>query len=207
MTARAPAALWLLRHGQSAGNIKAEAAERDDLDLIDIAERDMDVDVSPLGQQQARGFGRWLGKLPADERPEVVLCSPYVRAHRTAAIALAEAGLGDTELVLDERLRERELGVLDLHTIKGIQSRYPGEAVRRKRLGKMYYRPPGGESWADVALRGRSMRDSIALEHAGRRVLVVSHEVVVLIIRYLIESTRRSSCSSSTAPTASPTAR
>ena len=188
MSARAPSSLWLLRHGQSAGNLQAEAAERGGLELIDIAERDMDVDLSPLGQEQARAFGRWLGRLPEGEQPQAVLSSPYVRARRTAEIALEEAGLSDLEVVLDERLRERELGILDLHTIRGIRARYPGEAERRERLGKMYYRPPGGESWADVALRVRSVRDSITLEHEGRRVLVVAHEVVVLIARYLIEA-------------------
>ena len=39
----------------------------------------------------------------------------------------------------------------------GIREQYPDEAQRRDLLGKFYYRPPGGESWADVALRIRSL--------------------------------------------------
>jgi probable phosphoglycerate mutase len=99
---------------------------------------------------------------------------------------LTSAGL-DRAVHLDERLRERELGILDLLTHQGVVARYPLEAERRQRLGKFYHRPPGGESWVDVALRIRSLRDSLGREHLGKRVLIVSHEVVIVIWRYLLD--------------------
>ena len=57
---------------------------------------------------------------------------------------------------LDERLRDRELGVLDRLTRRGVEARHPEEAELRRRLGKFYHRPAGGESWADIALRVRT---------------------------------------------------
>jgi broad specificity phosphatase PhoE len=54
-------------------------------------------------------------------------------------------------------------------------------------LGKFYYRPPGGESWTDVALRCRSLLDSLEREHGDRSVLLVTHEVVIIVIRYILE--------------------
>ena len=54
-------------------------------------------------------------------------------------------------------------------------------------MGKFYHRPPGGESWCDVILRLRSALDTICLHHAGERVMIVAHQVVVLCLRYLIE--------------------
>ena len=36
-----PDALWIVRHGQSAGNVAREEAERAAVPLIDIATRDM----------------------------------------------------------------------------------------------------------------------------------------------------------------------
>jgi broad specificity phosphatase PhoE len=179
-----PAALWLLRHGQSEGNVVRDRAAPD-LQTLDIADRDMDVPLSALGRAQAEAFGRWLAEHPAPA-PEVVVSSPYRRAADTARIALAAADV-DLEVHLDERLRERELGVLDLLTRAGVTARFPDEQRRRDRLGKFYYRPPGGESWVDVALRLRSFRDSLGREHPGRRVLVVTHEVVILMLRYLLE--------------------
>jgi broad specificity phosphatase PhoE len=44
-----------------------------------------------------------------------------------------------------------------LLTSHGIARRLPGEAARRARVGTLYHRPPGGESWADVALRLRTL--------------------------------------------------
>ncbi len=182
-----PVTLWLLRHGQSEGNVVRDAAADEALEVLDIAERDMDVPLSSLGRRQAQAFGAWMGERPSEEQPQVVLASPYVRAAQTAHLALASAGLDDLPVHLDERLRERELGVLDLLTRHGVEARHPDEARRRERLGKFYHRPPGGESWVDVALRLRSLRDSVAREHDGKRVLVVAHEVVIFIMRYLLD--------------------
>jgi probable phosphoglycerate mutase len=179
-----PVALWFLRHGQSEGNVAREQAHVAEAEVLDLADRDMDVPLSTLGRDQAAAFGRWLAE--RDDAPDVVVCSPYVRARQTAEVVLAASGL-DVPLECDERLRERELGILDLLTSRGVQARFPFEAERRQRLGKFYHRPPGGESWVDVALRVRSMRDSLAREHLDHRVLVVTHEVVIVIWRYLLD--------------------
>ena len=182
---RWPASLLLVRHAESAGNVARELAEANGDPLIDIALRDMDVPLSELGERQSRAVGLWLAGL-GRRAPSVVLTSPYVRAERTASIALAAAGL-ELPLVLDERLREREFGVLDRLTKAGIQQRFPDQAEARSRIGKFYHRPPGGESWCDVALRVRSVLDSVTREHSGKHVMIVAHQVVILMFRYVIE--------------------
>jgi len=90
-------------------------------------------------------------------------------------------------LRVDERLRDRELGVLDRLTARGVQTRYTGEADRRRYLGKFYYRPPGGESWADVVLRLRSFLGDIRDDLRHGVVLIVAHDAVVLLLRYICE--------------------
>ncbi|GAB3270506.1 hypothetical protein GCM10027586_20970 [Kineococcus gypseus] len=87
----------------------------------------------------------------------------------------------------DERLRERDLGWWDGLTGAGVRARFPEEAARRARLGKFYYRPPGGESWCDVALRVRSVLASLREEHAGAHVVVVSHQAVIMNFRLVLE--------------------
>lgn len=183
--ARWPASLDLVRHAESVGNVARTRAEAHGLPVIDVAERDMDVPLSGLGDEQAQALGAWLGGLGA-RRPAIVLASPYLRAERTAAIAVQAASL-DTPVVLDERLRERDLGALDRLTRVGVEQRFPEELAARAHLGKFYYRPPGGESWSDVALRVRSALDSIVREHSGQRVMVVTHEVVIFLFRYVLE--------------------
>src|SRR4051794_23066848 len=135
--------IWLARHGESAGNVAATRAELNGDEVLAIDARDADVSLTEAGVEQAGALGAWLAE---QERPIALWCSPFRRAHDTARIARERAGL-DTEIRLDERLRDRELGIVDLLTSRGIQARYPDEAARRLRLGKFWYRPPGGESW------------------------------------------------------------
>ena len=184
-----PDRLWLVRHGQSAGNVARDAAEASSLPLIDIVTRDMDAPLSALGEEQARALGRWFGALPERERPNIVLYSPYVRARETTMLMIDASGLRDRldALVPDERLREKEFGILDRLTKFGIHERYPELAAQRQHVGKFYFRPPGGESWCDVILRLRSMIDTIIREYNRERVLIVSHQVIVNCMRYLME--------------------
>src|SRR4051812_8109963 len=188
---RWPDRLWIVRHGESAGNVARDAAYATGLAVIDIAERDVDVPLSPRGEQQAVALGEWFAALPADEKPNVVLVSPYLRARETAE-RIARAGGVDLSAprTIDERLREKEFGVLDRLTRLGIEQRFPDQAALRARIGKFYFRPPGGESWCDVILRLRSVLDTVSLHysHPGARVLIVAHQVIVLCLRYLIES-------------------
>ena len=184
-----PQTLWLVRHGQSQGNVARDAAHEAGSLEIDIDIRDVDVPLSELGFRQADAAGRWFAALPKDERPEIILCSPYLRARQTAE-AICKAGAlagGPAKSIIDERLREREFGVFDRLTTLGIRDKYPEEAAHRAKLGKFYHRPPGGESWADVILRLRSMLNTINLHYSDRRVLVVAHQVVVLCMRYILE--------------------
>ncbi|HEU4880957.1 MAG TPA: histidine phosphatase family protein [Longimicrobium sp.] len=189
MARRWPEVLWIVRHGQSAGNLASDAAHEAGLAMIDIDQRDVDVPLSPLGEEQAAALGRWFAALPAGERPTVVLSSPYLRALRTAELIRAAGGLAEEgiDIEADERLREKEFGILDRLTRHGVAERFPEQAEFRRLLGKFYHRPPGGESWCDVILRLRSALDTISLHHANDRVLIVCHQVVVLCLRYLLE--------------------
>ncbi|GAA4628018.1 histidine phosphatase family protein [Cellulomonas oligotrophica] len=181
-----PRVLLLVRHGESVGNVAATAAERAGAPTVDVGTRDADTPLSDLGLAQARALGDALGALGAAVRPDVVWCSPYARALATARTALDAAGL-TPDLRVDERLRDRELGILDGLTRHGVRTRHPDEAERRRRLGKMYHRPPGGESWADVALRLRAALGDLGARDAGRSVLLVAHDAVVALARYVLQ--------------------
>lgn len=181
-----PSALWLVRHAESEGNVADDAARDAGAPRLALDVRDPDVDLSEHGVRQAEALGAWLATLPAAERPTVMLASPYLRVTRTAELAIDAAGL-ELPVHRDERLRERDLGAFDGFTGAGIRESFPEEAERRQRLGKFYYRPPSGESWADVALRVRSVLMSLAHAADGDRVVVFSHQAVVMVFRYVIE--------------------
>ena len=179
------AELWLVRHAQSEGNVADDRARGARADRLELDIRDPDVPLSAAGKEQATALGAsWRG-LAAQRRPTRVLSSPYERAYRTAVLAVEAAGW-DLPVARDERLRERDLGLLDGFTRYGIEAQFPEEAQRRARLGKFYYRPPGGESWADVAGRVRAVLEGQS-PHDGERLLVVSHQAVLMLFRYVLE--------------------
>lgn len=180
--------IWLVRHGESEANPIATAAQRSGAETIDVEWRDADVPLSPTGEEQAAALGTWLAEHARPGVPAAVWSSPYLRARQTSDIALAAAGL-DLIPRIDERLRDRELGILDRLTALGVERRHPEEAARRRHLGKFYHRPPGGESWADVALRLRSFLGDVErdadVDSDGGTLLVVAHDAVVMLFLYL----------------------
>lgn len=175
--------LLLIRHGESAGNVARDLALANGAPHIEIALRDADVPLSALGERQARSLGDWLAR--EGRVPNAVVSSPFARARQTAQLMCAQFR-SNVAISSDERLREKEFGMLDRLTRSGIEQHYPEQYEMRVRLGKFYYRPPGGESWADVILRLRSVWNDIIHTHSGR-VALVSHQVVVLCMRYIIE--------------------
>ncbi len=179
--------LWLVRHAESEGNLADDKARQAHAERLELTHRDADVPLSATGREQAAALGRaWRG-MGEEQRPTRVLCSPYERAMRTATCTLDAAGWQHLEVQPDERLRERDLGLLDGFTRYGIEATFPEEAERRAWLGKFYYRPPGGESWADVAGRVRAVLEGRGPAD-GERLLVVSHQAVIMVMRYVLEN-------------------
>ena len=109
--------LVLVRHGESVGNVADREAIAAKAHRLDLEARDADVELSEEGQKQADALGEHLASLPKDQRPTIVVSSPYQRARSTAERALAAL---DLEVVIDERIRERELGIFDGVTWYGI---------------------------------------------------------------------------------------
>ncbi len=206
-----PEQLWVVRHAESIGNAAHIAAQSSGSQTLGVKARDPDIQLSARGTTQADALGRWFGR-EAGPPPTTIIVSPYHRTRETAAHIAEAAGwplFGAVEtgapvvgeerptrqagahapipIVTDERLREKDAGRLEGLTRAGIIARYPAEAEAYGQLGKFYYRPPGGESWCDVILRLRSLVDLLRTEYADQRVLIVTHQVVVVCLRYVLE--------------------
>lgn len=166
-----------------------DAAHGEGIPRITLTHRHVDVPLSDLGREQAAALGRWFASFEPDAQPEILLASPYIRAVQTAKLFGAAGGYDPHEpICIDERLREKEFGILDGLTTAAVGELQPEQAAFRKLLGKFYHRPPGGESWVDVIFRLRALLDTVSLHYGGRRVMIVAHQVVVLCLRYIIEN-------------------
>ncbi|NBE83316.1 histidine phosphatase family protein [Micromonospora rubida] len=184
------AELALVRHGQSLANVAFADAHARGLADHGLTGRDADIELSPLGWEQATRLGHWLADLPADRRPDLVISSPYVRAQQTwsrAAETASGLGVPYPDASTDHRLCDRLMGDLELLTTVMIAQRFPAEAARLAADGEFTYRPPGGESFDDIARRLRAVLADLHTQHAGRRVLLIAHDAVVVVMRHLIE--------------------
>ena len=177
--------LVLVRHGESKRNIAKVKADAENSETYDDGTRDMDVELTERGRRQATETGQRL-PLHLGFAFDRAFVSPYCRTVETAELVLA-GQRGPVDTVLEERVREKEFGVLDGLTKLGIQRRYPDEAERKKRVGKYYYRPPGGESYPDVNQRVHGFLGMLIRECRAQNVLAVCHSVIVLSFRRLLE--------------------
>ena len=184
------AELMVIRHGQSTANAAFPAANAAGLLDSGVTGRDADVPLTPLGEAQAAGVGRWLAGLPDERFPEVACCSPYRRAAETVRLAFDQvraAGRAVPEVVTDARLCDRLTGALELLTDAAIRERFPQEETRFLAAGQFAYCPPGGETMMDVAARLRDWYADTSARYAGRRIIVVAHDAVVLMLRHVID--------------------
>lgn len=184
------ARLTVVRHGQSTANVVFARAEEADDPAIAVPEpADARVPLSPRGLRQGRAVGRWFARLSPADRPHVVICSPYLRAVQTwEAIAATARGrdVPAPHALIDERLRDRETGSLELMTGPAVRARAAAEAARAERVGEWFHRPPGGESLADVTLRVRDFVNELRGAAAGRHVLLVTHDSVTAAVRQVL---------------------
>lgn len=181
-----PARLVVMRHAQSEANFHREYLEQSASreTHVTLAHRDADVPLTDEGRRQARAAGACLRDTFGEFHAAYI--SPYRRTRATGKLAI-ESLDPKPQAVIEERLRERDFGVIESLTRHGFMSLFPQEWERRKKVGKYYYRPPGGESYPDVNLRVHSFLGTLVREHPGQQVLVVTHSVVVLAFRRLIE--------------------
>ena len=158
----------IVRHGHSKRNEDKDAAKRGkEVHSFGSGLRDMDTELTPRGHRQAQAVGEHLAKQYSFDTISKMTHKPLV--------------------VEEERIREIEFGILDGLMPKGIKVKFPEEDARREREGKYWYRPPGGESRPDVALRGQSFLGTLSRDYRQKSVLIVCHSVVVLVFRRLLE--------------------
>ncbi|MFJ5889354.1 histidine phosphatase family protein [Streptomyces californicus] len=180
-------AVRAIRHGRSTANLAFAEAERTGATGLPVSGIDRDVPLSRSGIDQARALGRWWSHLPPGHQPDLVVCSPYERAMRTwQEMARTAADVVDVETVVDERLRDREMGVYELYTPAALRARSPEEADRRERVGEWHYRPPGGEAMPDVAVRVGQFLTDLDRAAQGRSVLIVAHDAIVIALRHVL---------------------
>lgn len=153
--------IYLLRHGEI------------DLGGVFRLIGQSDLGLTELGMRQ----GRWWREELGERDWQAIYSSDLSRTRMFASLV---SGTDEDQVRTVPELREILLGEWEGLTRADLQERYPREwEARGKDIGG--YRPPGGESFADVQERAFAALEQIAARHSGD-VLVVAHAGVNRVI-------------------------
>ena len=151
--------ILLVRHGETLWNQQGRMQGQHDSPL------------TPTGLHQARRLARRLAEMEF----AALYSSDLGRAHQTARCIADQTG---HDIIADRGLRERSFGIFEGLTNAEIKTKFPEEyELFAKRLPD--YVMADGESAARFMQRAVSTHDRIAAMHAGGKVVVVSHGLVL----------------------------
>jgi 2,3-bisphosphoglycerate-dependent phosphoglycerate mutase len=152
--------LVLVRHGQSQWNLENRFTGW------------VDVDITPLGAQEAHRAGRELKGIKFD----VAFTSVLKRAQETLSIILGEIGQPDLPTEKDVALNERHYGDLQGLNKAETAQKY-GDAQVHVWRRSFDVKPPNGESLKDTAARTLPYFEAKILPAAasGKNVIVAAH--------------------------------
>lgn len=181
-----PLELIFVRHGESEGNVAADAMEKGDLRYYtpEFKNRhNSTYDLTPKGVRQAKVAGKWIKKNINGGVFDGYYCSTYVRARKTAGYL----GLPGAKWFVRDYIREHDWGNLDAMTDAEKWEQYPN-AMKKREINKYYFASPGGESMADMVIRLRvGILTTLYRDLAGKRGIVVTHGNVMWPVRITME--------------------
>ena len=147
--------IWLMRHGALPPNPEGRFVGQQNMPL------------SELGRRQALSWRQhWV------DIPFVAIISSDLR--RCVETALLVKGENDIPLIREPAFREISLGAWEGLTPDEVEERFPGAyAARGKDMA--HFRPNGGESFTDLALRVLPAFGKLAVRYGGHPLLIVGH--------------------------------
>lgn len=159
--------IFLVRHGQSLGNLNRVYLGHTDYDLSD------------LGREQAEITAEHLKNEPID----AIYSSDLLRAHNTA---VPHARLRGLEVIDSKNLREIFLGDWENQPIDELIEKQYDAFVLGWKQSFGTFTVPGGEKVIDAGNRFYAEVERIARKNEGRTVLIAAHAAVIRVFWCLI---------------------
>jgi len=154
--------LYLVRHGETAWNVEHRMQGYQDSELTE------------LGVQQAI----WLGERLSKELPHVIYASSSNRAYRTAELIKQENNI---VIHSSDELKEINLGLWEGKTQAFVKENYSDQFENFWNDPESYI-PYGGETFKQVQRRAINKLSEILNLHQGKRIMIVTHSVVVKLL-------------------------
>lgn len=147
--------IYLVRHGEDQDNAKH------------VLNGHRDTELTNIGEKQAEKTGEELKKANI----KVIYSSPLKRAYDTAKIIAEKIGIKD--IIIDDRLKERDFGVLTGKSIKEIPD-YTKNILRARGLD-YFLDGEGIETYKDLYKKAQEFLNDIFRLNNKENVLVVTH--------------------------------
>jgi probable phosphoglycerate mutase len=147
--------LFVVRHGETLWNQKG------------LLQGHLDSPLSELGVSQAKALAEYFSNCKWD----LIVSSDLTRAVRTAEII---KGTSAKDLLIDNRLRERNLGVAQGLSLKEFSEKYHDESIAFNE-GRTDYVIPGGESINQRYMRSIACIQEYADIYSGSNIIIVTH--------------------------------
>ena len=154
---------FILRHGQSLGNIKKIACCWPEKIYSPLTKK---------GEKQIQEVGQKLKK----EKIDLIFSSDLLRTKQTAKIIGKELGLKPK---LDKRLREVNVGIFNGKPIKEVGRFWDREgklSPLEHYLKRFQFAPPKGETYTEIEKRLSEFIKEIDKKYQGKNILIVSHQ-------------------------------
>lgn len=143
---------------------------------------DYDVPITSDGWEQARITGEYL----RTKEISFAITSPMVRTRQTLE-GVINSWESKPKIIINELIKEVNAGERYKVTSALFEQMFPGE-LAKKNKDRYNYRPPNGESYADVLLRVFPAAQEILKQAEQENLLVVSHGTCIRILRQIIEN-------------------
>lgn len=155
--------IFLVRHGQDTDNVAGVLGGRRDTELTD------------LGREQSKQVALKL----RDKNIQIIYASSLRRAYETACIVAAELGID--KVIPDERLIERDFGVLTGRPVADIL-KYTDKIISAEKVN-YFLEVEGAEDFLALLDRGKRVLEEIKQRHRGENILIVTHGDIGKMIR------------------------
>lgn len=183
-----PNNLFLVRHGESEGNVALKATDRGDHSFMTheefVSQHSSKWRLTARGRAQAEVAGQWF----RENYPgglDFYFTSEYARSMETAAL-MGILGPQGNRWRISPYLRERYWGELDRMTADERNRRFAA-TLRDASTSPFYWRPPNGEAFVDVAARVKWLIGTMARTWCHRSGVLVCHGEVIEAIRIELE--------------------
>jgi broad specificity phosphatase PhoE len=152
--------IYLIRHGESVGNLNRICLGHTDLDLTDLGYKQAECTAEALSDVDFAG----------------VYSSDLIRAVHTAEPHAKKRGL---EVIKDDKFRELFFGTWENASVLMLKEKFNEQFTIGWRQNFGTFTAPEGESVVNMAERMALGLKNVALMHRGDKILVASHAAAI----------------------------